>query len=242
MRVRQPGVERDQRRLETEAHQEERCGKKQSRVHLGAAEPRRYLSRSICHVERAGYGVDRPHREEDHHRSHAAEDHVLEPGLELVRLDAERDECVRCDRRDLQEHEQVEEVTRHHHTVHPGDHQHEEAVVLRQPCVHLHVLQREDDTEERYYVDGDQQKDGQAVAHERYPQGRGPPSHVVDHCRRPDGEDRHHRQHQSGEHSQRLSALLPPHTQKRDQEGRSERDRNIERYWVHWLSPQLADL
>jgi hypothetical protein len=140
------------------------------------------------------------------------------------------------------EHEQIEEVARHHHTIHPGDHQHEEAVVLRQPRVRPHVLQRENDAEERNDIDGNQQEDGQAVAHERYPQGRGPPTHVVNHRRRSDGKDRHHRQHQSGEHGQRLPALLPPHAQKGDQEGRSERDRNIERYWVHWLSPQLADL
>ena len=221
-------MERHKRRLQPEAHKEESSGKKQRGVHL-PAEPYCDLLRDIGHIERARHRIDGPDPEQQHHGCHATQDEILEARLKLLGSYTERDKRVRRDRCDLQKHIEIEEVSRHNHPVHPGHHQHEERVVLGEPRIHLHVLEREENAEESDHVDRYEQQRRKTVAHQCDSHRRRPAAHVI-HGRRPGHlQDRHDRQYQREQWGEGLPALLPPDPEKGNEESCSERDRDIER-------------
>lgn len=127
MGIRQPGMEWYESSLQSETKHEEDRTEEDERS-TGSL---REKTGNVCHVEMTCACVDRSDAEKDECRSDPSQYHVLESRFKRFVLRTECDQTVGCDRSDLHEYVEVEDVSTQGHTIHACDHEQQQCVVLR---------------------------------------------------------------------------------------------------------------
>ena len=101
-------MDRNQRRLYREHHQQQQGADPQQR--LVAGRNQRHLHREVGHVEGAGYAIEGAHGNEEERRAGQIDHHVLYARLHAPGAPAVQHEAVGGDQQYLEEHEEVEDV------------------------------------------------------------------------------------------------------------------------------------
>ena len=163
----QPEVERQQRGLDREHHEQQQAGGPDHRG-VGARQ-RGHALGQVGHVQRAGEAVEQRHRDQEQRGAGQVEGHVVDRGLEPRRAAAVQQQAVRRDQQHLEEHEQVEQVGGQEGAVQPHQLELEEGVEVR--AARRVAGPRVQHAAQRHQRGEHQHQRGQAVERERDPEG-----------------------------------------------------------------------
>ena len=134
--VRQPGMEGSDGRLEPKTHDEEDACQGDNLV------PDTLLGQDsghVGHIERGRVPVQEGDAEKDEESPQRVHDTILERRLQLLALCPESHKCAGGERRNLQVHEEIEQIPRHENPAHPGQDQQKQGVKHPQGGVLLDV-------------------------------------------------------------------------------------------------------